>query len=182
MINREVFMTDHDHCAACGFDGSRYTDAQLLAELRGLGPIWADLLDDAGGFLRVRPAPEVWSAMEYAVHSRGVFGFHAFGVEAALTGEEPDFGHIENELLESATASAEDLAADPAVVAAGLGEQATLLADLAEAGGAHNWHLGLTVEGNRSEVRWLLEHALHDSVHHLDDVRRGLTRLQAETR
>ena len=37
---------------------------------------------------------------------------------------------------------------------------------------------GSTIGGERSDVRRLLEHALHDSQHHLADVERGLTQLR----
>ena len=42
------------------------------------------------------------------------------------------------------------------------------------------WSRGLTIGTDRSDVRRLLEHALHDSSHHLVDVERGLARLRAE--
>jgi hypothetical protein len=38
---------------------------------------------------------------------------------------------------------------------------------------------GLTIGDSRSDVRRLLEHALHDSLHHLEDVERGLSLLRA---
>jgi hypothetical protein len=40
------------------------------------------------------------------------------------------------------------------------------------------WSRGLTIGDDRSDVRRLLEHALHDSQHHLADVERGLTTLR----
>jgi hypothetical protein len=40
--------------------------------------------------------------------------------------------------------------------------------------GVDTWTRGLTVGEARSDVRRLLEHALHDSQHHLDDVQSGL--------
>ncbi|HEX4981834.1 MAG TPA: hypothetical protein VFV63_09055 [Ilumatobacteraceae bacterium] len=48
------------------------------------------------------------------------------------------------------------------------------LAQLADEAGVGAWSRGLTVGDTRSDVRFLLEHALHDSLHHLDDVERGL--------
>lgn len=41
-----------------------------------------------------------------------------------------------------------------------------------------NWERGLTVGDDRMSVRRMLEHALHDSTHHLDDVTRGLRELR----
>jgi hypothetical protein len=46
---------------------------------------------------------------------------------------------------------------------------------LADDAGVGAWSRGLTVGVTRSDVRRLLEHALHDSQHDLDDVERGVT-------
>jgi len=65
------------------------------------------------------------------------------------------------------------------VVASELGVQASTLADLADAAGSTAWSRGITIGAQRSDVRQLLEHALHDSHHHLVDVARGLVELRA---
>ena len=81
--------------------------------------------------LRSRPAPEVWSALEYAAHSRDITALHAFGVEQALTTDEPVFPAIEgDELIQSAAATYTD--AEPAAVVAALEEAAARLAGLAQ--------------------------------------------------
>lgn len=67
--------------------------------------------------------------------------------------------------------------ADVDAVISELTTQALLLADLAEEAGTDTWARGLTIGDSRSDVRYLLEHALHDSMHHLDDVERGLATL-----
>ena len=96
---------EHEHCAACGFDGSRYSDEALLAAVRELGQKWKALLGNAGTDLRVRPQPRVWSAIEYAAHSRDITALHAFGVQQALTQDEPSYPPIESdELIETAAA------------------------------------------------------------------------------
>jgi hypothetical protein len=101
---------------------------------------------------------------------------HAYGVEQALTLDEPSFPPIGDDLVESAAARYGD--ADPDLVLDELDEQAARLARLAGDAGLDRWSRGLTVGGNRSDVRRLLEHALHDSLHHVDDVERGLARLR----
>jgi len=169
---------DHEICAACGFDGASYDDRALLTALRALGSNWRTLLDARGSELWVRPEPEVWSAIEYAAHSRDVTALHAFGVEQALTTEEPIFPAIDGEdLIQSAAASYRD--ADPIHVVDGLEGEAIRMARLADDAGTQVWSRGLTIGGSRMDVRRLLEHALHDSVHHLGDVKRGLSMIQA---
>jgi hypothetical protein len=164
-----------ERCEQCGFDGAAYDDAALLAALRALGPRWRTLLAAAGDELRVRPTPATWSALEYAAHSRDVTLLHGFGVEAALTGDEPVLPAVEPGLVDAA---AENYGAeDPDAVLDALDAAAVHLADLAAAQ-PDAWARGLTLGTERSDVRRLLEHALHDSTHHLDDVERDLTQLR----
>jgi hypothetical protein len=75
---------EHEQCKACGFDGGRYDDDSLLDALHGLGARWHALITESGSALRQRPAPDVWSAIEYAAHSRDITALHVFGVEQAL--------------------------------------------------------------------------------------------------
>jgi hypothetical protein len=168
---------EHETCSACGFDGAEYDDAALLARLRALGPAWRAALEDAGDELRVRPAPGVWSAIEYAAHSRDITLLHVFGVEQALTHDEPVLPAVDPGLADAAAGSygSEDLAD----VVAALGAAADQLAARADDAGTGSWSRGLTLGDSRVEVRRLLEHALHDSTHHLDDVARGLAQLRA---
>jgi len=171
----------HERCATCGFDGSHYSDDALLAAVRDLGPTWKALLGEAGTELRARPSPGVWSAIEYAAHSRDITALHVFGVQQALTQDEPTYPPIESdELIETAATAYED--ADPDLVGAELENQASALADSAADAGSDSWLRGLTIGGERTDVRHLLEHALHDSLHHVDDVQRGLLFVREGTR
>lgn len=168
---------ERERCDACRFDGGLYDSVTLLAAVRALGPSWRSLLagvDNAD--LRARPEPEVWSALEYAAHSRDITALHVFGVEQALTLDEPSLPAIADDLVDSAAVSYTEEDLD--IVLDGLEHQALLLAQLADEAGSDRWARGLTIGGERIDVRRLLEHALHDSLHHVDDVERGLARLQ----
>ena len=168
--------TEHERCEACGFNGDVFDDAALLAALRSLGGRWRRQLADAGGDLRKRPEPDTWSAIEYAAHSRDVTMLHAYGVKEALTRAEPSFPDVTDDQLNATAGTYAD--ADPQAVVDALAEAAERLAQVAEDAGFHAWARGLTVGATRSDVRRLLEHALHDSRHHLDDVDQGLARLR----
>jgi hypothetical protein len=177
---RRLFPVDHEACGECGFDGASYDDRALLAALRTVGSSWRTLIEACGGELRMRPEPEVWSPIEYAAHSRDVTALHAFGVEQALTTEEPIFPAIDGEeLIQSASTSYGS--ADPDEVVDALECEATRLTRLADDAGTQTWSRGLTVGDSRMDVRRLLEHALHDSLHHLIDVERGLGVIHAAT-
>jgi hypothetical protein len=168
---------DHEQCAECGFDGADVDDPALLEALRALGPKWSALLVWAGDELRTRPEPAVWSAIEYAAHSRDILALHAFGIEQALTVDEPAFPAIDAEaLVEAAATTYGD--ADPILVSRELGVQASAMVDLADRVDARSWTRGITIGEDRSDVRALLEHALHDSSHHLADVERGIVQLR----
>jgi hypothetical protein len=169
---------EHETCSECGFDGADYDDAVLLAQLRALGASWRAVLESAGAELRVRPGEGVWSAIEYAAHSRDITALHAFGVEQALTLDEPAYPAVEPGLADAAAVSYG--AADPHDVVAALCAAAEQLAAHADDAGVGAWSRGLTLGDERVDVRRLLEHALHDSTHHLDDVDRGLAQLRAE--
>ena len=136
------------------------------------------MLFEAGPELRVRPEPETWSAIEYAAHSRDITALHVFGVEQALTEDEPAYPAIEADtLIETSATTYHD--EDAEVVVAQLDREARRLGESAADTGAANWSRGITIGDERSTVRRLLEHALHDSLHHLDDVNRGLKALQS---
>jgi hypothetical protein len=169
---------DYEQCETCKFDGSDYDPTQLVDAIRALGPQWIRTLLNAGDELRQRPAPETWSALEYAAHSRDITALHVFGVEQALTIDEPSFPAIDgDDLVQSASDGYAAL--DPFVVGRELSTHAGNLADLAQEAGPTSWSRGITIGDSRSDVRRLLEHALHDSHHHLMDVAEGLAILRS---
>jgi hypothetical protein len=169
---------EHEQCAACGFDGSSYSDSALLAGIGDLGPLWRTLLTEAGPELRIRPRAGTWSAIEYAAHSRDITAIHVFGVQQALTEDEPTYPAIDGDaLIETAAAGYHD--EDLKEVVDQLDVVARHLRDLASEAGPGRWDRGITIGDARSTVRRLLEHALHDSLHHVDDVQRGLLQLRS---
>jgi hypothetical protein len=171
---------EHERCGACGFDGSTFDDVSLLDALGALGTRWRSLLATGGAYLRARPEPTVWSAIEYAAHSRDITALHAFGVEQALTLDEPSYPPLGDDLIDSAAATYGD--ADPGEVVGVLDADANRMVRVAADAGTQSWSRGLTIGDSRSDVRWLLEHALHDSLHHLDDVERGFALLRRKQR
>ena len=173
--------TEHEACAACGFDGSLYDDVALLASIGELGARWRGILSEAGSDLRTRPDRKTWSAIEYAAHSRDVTALHVFGIEQALTEDEPSYPAIDGDaLIDSAAATYADEDAD--AVVAELDREACRLQGVAASAGAPLWWRGLTIGEHRSTIRRMLEHALHDSTHHLQDVQRGLATVRTRER
>ena len=174
---RMVNAVPHEVCEQCGFDGSGYDDASLMTALRGLGTQWRVLLADRGPAVHARPEPGVWSAIEYAAHSRDITALHCFGVERALAEVEPMYPAIDgDDLIQTASAGYVDEKLD--LVLDELDAQALRLAQLAEVAPAGSLQRGLTIGDHRMTIQALLEHALHDSLHHINDVQRGFHRLR----
>ena len=101
-----------------------------------VGSRWCALLFEAVPELRVRPELETWSAIEYAAQSRDITALHVFGVEQALTEDEPVFPAIEADtLIQTSAATYHDEDPDAVVVeldreARRLGERATVRGQL----------------------------------------------------
>ena len=99
-----------------------------------------------------RPEPNVWSAVEYAAHSRDITALHCFGVEQALTGDEPIYPSIAgDELIEAA--ATDYLDDDPDAIADAIDTEACHLAQMAAAAPTEGWELGITIGTERSTVR-----------------------------
>jgi MOSC domain-containing protein YiiM len=161
----------------CGFDSRRWTLHDAASLFEGLGWWWAHA---TAGFsddeLNRRPAPAVWSVLEYGLHTALAAAVIRTEVEAILAGDgcrldvEFDIG---------------DATDDNWVV---LDRRATL-ADLEREGVAS------AAMASRREARWTnvgyagdlmlqaeayLIHDAHDASHHMMDVSRGLAALSGK--
>ncbi len=167
--------TPPETCDACRFDGAQYDLRDTRGTLRALSHMWAQTtegMDDA--VLDARPAPAVWSATEYAVHSAGVAETSHDLLDRVL-------GDHDRTL----PARPGQPAPDPSVgFAAGLER----LRDALDA--VHERTLGLAVRDAgwkrtvalgelEVDAAWLVRHVVHDVSHHLGDVGRGLHLLGA---
>ena len=159
-----------ERCEECGFiyqlDEAEVAGPSIVeaAELTGVG------VDE----LRRRPAPEVWSPLEYACHVRDVFLVQRERVITARRVERlavQPMGRDERVDYDGYAAQ------DPADVARQLGDAARLFANvLARLGGA-DWErtvlYGYPREAERT-LRWVAVHTEHEARHHLRDVERQL--------
>jgi hypothetical protein len=136
--------------------------AQHAARLRG------------GGQPRGRRAPEVWSPLEYACHVRDVLVVQRERIGSTQTGRQPEFAPMDRDRRVVEDAYDEQ---DPATVAGELEAAAAALAavltDLDDAGWARTGVYNYPATAVR-DVDWITRHTLHELVHHLMDVDRGL--------
>ncbi|GAC1399478.1 MAG: hypothetical protein NVSMB60_11760 [Mycobacterium sp.] len=77
-------------CAECDFDASKASPVQVAAALVDqVGAIVAATRSIPSGRVRARPAPQVWSPVEYLGHLRESMAFHRWLIEEALREDDP---------------------------------------------------------------------------------------------
>jgi hypothetical protein len=167
-------------CDECGFDGDGMTNADLVDACHGFAKRYRAPLtrflpnEDGPSILRRRPAPEVWSGLEYAAHTRDVFAFYRERIERVLAEDRPTFHAVGFGNREEERAYNDE---DPPVTADGVTAEATAVASLLDGLDESQWvRVGLSSEGDGAErtVRVLAERVVHDAHHHLLDIGRSL--------
>lgn len=164
-------------CEECGFDWDADVDA---AAVRASGERFSKPLsrflkdEDPNVLLRTRIAPGVWSAIEYAAHTRDVFDFYADRIEHALTEDRPQLRPGSDDY--DAVAIERDYnAADPTEIAAAVAQSAEACAALLDDIEADAWaRVGIGSDGGERSVMELARRAVHDAQHHLLDIGRVL--------
>lgn len=156
-----------ESCAQCGFDYASVAAEALPARLLAFPPRYATALRTAPDPRR-RPAPEVWSPLEYTCHVRDVFDVQRTRLHLALRADRPEFAPMGRE--ERAAAYAVE---DPEAVLAGLTAAAdALAAAFAGLRGAQWERAGVYPWPERRErsMVWLGRHTVHEGEHHLLDI------------
>lgn len=153
-------------CPECGFDPSAQGLADLPGLLRDTAMTWSEVL--ARGDAGERPAPAVWSALEYGCHVRDVHVLFAQRARLMLDEDQPTFANWDQD----ATAVESDYGSQDAdEVAVALIEAAGTVAGIyAGVTEATKDRPGLRSNGDRFTVESLGSYHLHDVVHHLHDV------------
>ena len=153
-------------CAECGVEAAVIGRAQVAADIRSSAAAWVDVLDRAD--VRQRPAPDVWSPLEYGCHVRDVLRLYDERLRLMLDQDDPTYPNWDQD----ATAVTERYETqDPAQVSAELLAAAQTVADRFEALTPEQW----TRRGRRSDgayftVETFSQYFLHDVLHHLHDV------------
>jgi MOSC domain-containing protein YiiM len=163
-------------CAACGFDATAWTPHDAATLLDALGTWWRlGPVDVAPDLLNRRPAPDVWSPLEYARHSALVTAVLRVVIEQVLT---EDGVRLPPPPDGAPPVGAPQLL-DHETVVAHLEREGHALAALARGAEPTGWsHVGHAGH-QRVQAGAALRHAVHDASHHLMDVSRGLASLGA---
>jgi hypothetical protein len=172
-------------CDECGFDGDGLTEEDLASACDGFvrrfkAPLTRFLPNEDGpSVLRGRPSPSVWSALEYAAHTRDALAFYIERIERVLVEERPLLTKVGWETQAEERGWNDE---DPASVAASLETTALALGARLRSLDGETWgRVGLSSEGDGAErtVRALAERAVHEGHHHLLDIGRSLRAARA---
>ncbi|MEE1785949.1 DinB family protein [Streptomyces sp. SP17BM10] len=154
-------------CPECGLETPAVVREDVAGMIRANAASWAQVLGAAG--VRRRPAPGVWSALEYACHVRDVFRLFHVRLGLMLTQDGPLFADWDQDGTAVAERYGEQ---EPAVVAEELVAAAEVLAAAFDAvAGEEQWRrTGNRSDGARFTVESFSRYLVHDPVHHLYDV------------
>jgi S-DNA-T family DNA segregation ATPase FtsK/SpoIIIE len=160
---------DVDHCEECGFVYAAVASQDLPGRLAAAGPRFAAALATVHD-LRRRPAPSVWSPLEYTCHVRDVLRVQGERLALALRTDDPQFvpmGRDERAVLDAYNAQ------DPQAVLADLTAAANDLAHAFSTLSPSQWRrtgiYSWPTAGSRTML-WLGRHTLHEVEHHLLDL------------
>lgn len=154
-------------CPDCGFDPATVAPGQYAEAIRQATLPWQYFLTRED--VRERPAPRVWSPLEYGCHVRDVCRLFDDRTHLMLDQDDPPFANWDQD----ATAIEQRYAdQDPAVVRTELASAAERLATTYATIPEDAWErTGRRGDGSAFTVTTLGAYLLHDLTHHVWDVR-----------
>jgi DinB superfamily len=163
-----------DSCRRCRFVYGDWAVEALPPVLGSLGARYAEPLLAAGkapGLIRTRPAPDVWSGLEYACHFRDVLLAQRERLYLALVEDGPSFAPMYRERrVELGHYNAQS----PVAVSAQIKMAAELLGSDLAGLAPDQWQRSCVynyVNPSRRTLLWLAQHTLHEGEHHLLDIK-----------
>ncbi len=161
------------HCEECGHTMGEGAASSLGSRLRDEAHRWSAVLRPADDHLvRRRPAPAVWSALEYGAHVRDVMAIFTDRILRTMTESEPELGWWDHEAaIDDGFANESDRHA----VGDDLDENAARLAEVLSRVSGDQWERAATRRDHeRFTVELMARFALHEVVHHRRDAERSL--------
>jgi hypothetical protein len=156
-------------CPDCGYEAENVAPEAVAGLLEGYAATWEDVLGLPA--VRERPAPDVWSPLEYGCHIRDVCRIFDERLRLMLTQDNPLFPNWDQDETAIADRYGEQ---DPAVVTAELRAAAgTLAADFTSVRGVQWDRDCRRSDGAQFTIATFSRYFLHDIVHHLHDVGAG---------
>ena len=157
-------------CPECGFTAADVDPRNVPDLVPAQIAFWRRVLVDPR--VSERPAPDVWSPLEYACHVRDVYEIFGTRVELIRDEGDPTFRNWDQD---EAAVVGRYREQRPLVVADELTERAAALAAIVQALPEDAWdRRGERSNGSPFTTATLLQYFLHDVVHHVHDVRQQL--------
>ena len=154
-------------CPECGFDSGAPARDELAGLAVVIGGQWQRTLATHPE-PRTRPAPRVWSPLEYGCHVRDVFDLATMRTGLMREEDGVRFANWDQDATAVEDAYADQ---DPAVVAQEIGAAARAYGDVVASVRADEWtRRGLRSDGATFTVESFTRYLLHDPAHHLADV------------
>ena len=157
-------------CSECDFDASDSPPREVSAALPQVArAICESVRAIDQQTIRRRPAPEVWSPLEYVGHLRESMAFHRWLIEKALTEDNPAIPMVDPD---ASVAAAGYASADSADLVAQFERRIQrLCAGLSDLGEPAVQRT-LTLGGDQLSVGLIARSAWHECHHHLGDIRK----------
>ena len=153
-------------CPDCGFEAASVARGDIAPLTLTLTAPWTAVL--ARESARERPAPAVWSTLEYACHVRDVCRIFTGRLGLMLEQDGPRFANWDQDETAVADRYREQ---DAAVVSGEVQEAAAVVAAAFASVRDDQWErTGLRSDGSEFTVLTLGQYFLHDLAHHLVDV------------
>ncbi|MBM7789471.1 DinB family protein [Tenggerimyces flavus] len=161
-------------CEECGYhwDGR---PAEAIATIRELPAALSKVIGERGDRderLRARPAPEVWSPLEYVAHTGDAIGWYEQRIHRVLTEDQPKLEPFDWDAYTEGQQYRERRLDE---VLASVGWRCATFVELLENLPAATWQReGVGSGGQPRTVEQLAHRAAHEACHHLQDVRQQL--------
>ena len=166
MASRWFLIVRNGSCPECGLVATSLAEGDLGVAIIAEAALWGELLArlSEAPSLRVRPAPGVWSPMEYAGHVRDTLTLFADRIQTAIEIENPRFEYQDQE---AAVIDRRYNDQDPREVAATIYANAERFAQVLDALPSDAWKRGGTrLEDESFDIALLARFALHEAHHH----------------
>lgn len=163
-------------CPECGFEAAAIDHDQVAGMIRDNAAKWKPVLERP--LAGVRPADDVWSALEYACHVRDVFRVYDGRLARMLAEDDPQYPNWDQNVTATEERYGEQR---PERVAAELGEAAQALAAAFERVSGEQWErTGRRSDGAVFTVDTFGRYMIHDPIHHIHDVEKGYRTLEGQ--
>jgi hypothetical protein len=171
MATRWFLIVSNGSCPECGMVPSSVKAGDLGSAIVEEARLWSELLTglSEAPSLSVRPAPGVWSALEYAGHVSDTLRLFADRIQLAVDTEGPQFEYQDQE---SAVVDRQYNDADPGEVAEAICANAERFAKVLEGLPPDAWvRGGIRQEDEFFDITLLARFALHEIHHHRVDAK-----------